>query len=154
MLGDYAGACKAIEDRLKGAWDQTPIVFDDGRTPDVIGPDRRLQPWVLCEIETYDSRIRSIGGAGMRVTVDAGRINLTLFSPRAEVDADRDSRRDMAVQLANIFRTAVFYKVLPGVYVRTWTPVIGPGGKARSENPSGNWWATTIATPFEFYHRA
>lgn len=159
MAGSYAGACKAIEDRLKAAclangWPEATIIFEDGRTPEVLGPDKRLLPWVLCQIESNNNRIRSVGGAGKRVTILNGRINLTLFSPRTNVDADRDLRRQQADSLADIFRTVVFYDVEPGVYVRTWMPTIGPGNDARSQNPSGNWWAITVSTPFEFFHRA
>ena len=158
MAGSYSGACKAIEDRLKAAclangWPEETIIFEDGRTPEVIGPDRRLLPWVLCQIESFENKIRTVGGAGRRVTVLSGRINLTLFSPRAEDAADRDARRQAADKLSEIFRTVIFYDVEPGVYVRTWMPTIGPGNEARSVNPSGNWWAITIATPFEFFHR-
>lgn len=150
-MADYAGAMAAIEQRLRDHWTQTPIAFENGDTPDVAGDDGLLRPWVLCEVQTLESRIKSIGTPGDHVTVDAGTISLTLFVRRG---TGTDEARAMAVRLADIYRTQVFYRQSNDEYVRTWTPRIGPGNPAKSENPSGNWWAITILTPFEFYHRA
>lgn len=150
-MADYAGAVEAMEQRLRDAWSETMIVFENDPLPDLKGADGLLVPWVLCEVETADARIRSLGAAGHHVTVDTGFVTLTLFVRRA---TGRAAARAMAGRLADIYRTAVFYQQDPGCYVRTWTPKIGPGNPARSENPSGNWWAISVMTPFEFFHRA
>lgn len=150
-MADYAGAMAAIEARLTTLWAETPVAFENEREPDVIGEDGLLQPWVYCEILTDRSRIRSVGRPGDHVNVLDGTIVLTLFVRR---NSGREEARGMASRLAEIFRTQVFHQVADGVYVRTWTPEIGPGNPANSENPTGSWWAISILTPFEFFHRA
>ena len=150
-MADYAGAMTAIEQRLQASWTETPVSFENEAAPAVIGPDGTLQPWVYCEILTLRDRIRSVGRPGDHVNVLDGTISLTLFVRR---DSGRETARSLASQLAEIFRTQVFYQMAPGVYIRTWTPEIGPGNPAKSENPSGSWWAISIQTPFEFFHRA
>ena len=150
-MSDYALAVAAIEERLSSNWTATPLAFENDRSPDIVGPDGERLAFVLCEVTTLDSRIKSIGRPGDHVTVDKGMIELTVFVPRG---SGRETARAYAVQLAALFRTVRFFQEGGGVYVQTWTPVIGPGNPSRSENPSGSWWAILVSTPFDFYHRA
>ena len=153
-MATFADAVNAIEARLRDNWSTTPIAFENDNEPETAGPDGKRKPWVLCEVVTTRSAIKSVGRPGNHITVTNGIVALTLFVPRGGGKAGREQARILADDLADIFRTVRFHQVEPGVYVQTWTPEIGPGNHAKSENPSGAWWAMGIMTPFEFYHRA
>lgn len=150
-MADLLGAHAAIEEHVAAHWSTTALVFENEAPPDLVGPDGFLLPWVLCEIENADSGLKTIGGKGVGLVIDTGFISLTVFVRRG---TGRRLAREMAVQLADIVDTEILYRVSPDEYVRTWTPVIGRGNPAKSENPNGNWWAINIMTPFNFYHRS
>lgn len=150
-MADYDGAVAAIEGRLTANWTTTPIGFENEDDPVQTGGDGNLAPWVFCEVVSDRAGIRGVGKPGSHVVVDEGFISATVFVP---VGSGRAIARRHAVAIGEIFRTKEFYNSDPGACVRTWTPEIGPGNPATSENPSGNWWAVTVTIPFEFFHLA
>lgn len=150
-MADYAGAVAAIETRLSSNWTTTPIGFENSDDPVQVNGSGDLAPWVFCEIVSDRASIRGAGKPGSHVVIDEGFISATVFVP---VGSGRATARQYAVSIGEIFRTKEFYNSDAGACVRTWTPEIGPGNPATSENPSGNWWAVTVTIPFEFFHLA
>lgn len=152
-MADIAGALAAIESRFTTAWGTTtPYALANQETaPVVVNGSGEPLAWILFEAECFDARIRGVGRPGNHVVVDEGVIEATVFVP---LRSERAVAREHAVAIGELFRTAVFYDSEPGAYVRTWTPVVGRGERAESENPAGLWWSVPVSIPFEFWHRA
>ena len=148
---DYAGAVKAIEDRLTANWTTTPIGFENDDRPTVLDGSGNLKPWAYCEILSTESGIKGAGKPGSHVVIDEGLVQVTVFVPAG---SGRLLGRQYATAIGEIFRAKEFYNAISGACVRTWTPEVGPGNPATSENPSGNWWAVAVTIPFEFIHLA
>lgn len=149
-MPDFAGAVKAIEDKLKAEWTTTPIGFENEDDPEVTSGGQ-LVPWAFCEVLAGRAGIRGVGKPGDHVVVDEGDITVTVFVPRG---TGRATALQLATAIGEIFRVQEFYNDVPGACVRTWTPAVGAGNSASSENPSGNWWGVTVTIPFEFIHLA
>lgn len=147
-MATYADAVDAIESRLRDMWSLTPVAFENDKRPSIAGPDGLPAPWIYCEVMTVHSGIKGVGNVGRQLLLDTGNIEITVFTPR---DEGRSDAREIAIAVAAIFDREVFADDGAGSYVRSWVPVIGPGNFAKSENPSGSWWAVSVMTPFEFY---
>lgn len=150
-MASLAEAITAIEARLAAGWTTTGISYpnrDAAAKADVSG---NPVPWVFCEVETDEADIVGLGQPGNHVVREYGRIIVTVFAPAG---SGATLARTYAGQIGEIFRAAKFHDSAPETYVRTWTPVVGRGSEARSENPDGVWWGVAVSIPFEFYHRA
>jgi hypothetical protein len=150
-MADYAGAKKAIEDRLAANWTTTRIAFVNKTPADPWPPkddDGQLQPYVLCEVINTASRPAATGTPGNQTWLYLGLIHAHVFVP---VNSGDELAGQHAVAIGELFRGKQFFDdVTPGCFVRTWAPMVGGGGDGSDD---GLWFEVTATIPFEYWHR-
>lgn len=151
-MADFAGAAEAIERHLAEQWSATPITRANEAAPEITDPvSGEPVPWIFCEIVTDDAAIAGFGLRSSNPHRVTGAVEIDVFTPAATGAA---LGRQYAVALGELFRNRRLYDAEPSAYVWTRVPVVGRTQAARSEQPSGAWWCTSVSIPFEFYHRA
>lgn len=150
-MADLTGALEAIEDRLSANWTTTGISFENEDVAAKVDGNGQPIPWVLLETEIDEARPAGFGMPASRLYREWGSVRVLVFVP---INRGRKLARQHAVAIGEIYRMARFYDASPETYVRTYTPRVGRGQEAVSENPKGKWWCVSVSTPFEFYHRA
>lgn len=150
-MADFAGAKRAMKQRLRDNWTATPILFENETAPVMDDGAGNPTPWIEFRVVADTANQWSIGSPGSNVMIDEGVIEITVFVPAGTGD---DAATTHATALGELWRNAEFYREDEGACVRTLIPQVGVGSKAVSENPEGVWWAIPVTTPYRFYHLA
>jgi hypothetical protein len=162
-MPDYPGATASIEARLTQQWVDgsnnpiTLIVFEnkqpDPPFPPVDPLTSNAAPFLVCEIAGSSGAPYSFGNTGNRFFVYDGLIVLHVLVP---IDSGRSRARQLAFNVGEIFRTALFYVDANGSYIRTIAPnPPDSGGKAEIEGLQlGPSYRVTVTVPFQYFHRA
>lgn len=162
-MPDYAGAVAAIKARLVAQWVDgsnnplTAIAFANKQPEPPFPPISPMTgnpaPALICEVAGISGAPHTFGTIGNRFFIYDGMIGLHVLVP---IDEGSDRATQLAVNAAEIFRTATFYQDANGSYVRTIAP--NPpdgGGNANLEGAAaGAYYRVTITVPFQYFHRA
>ncbi len=153
-MPDYAGACDAIEAKLRADWtaagETAPIaVPNPKRNQEIQKVDDNGDSisWLYLEIADAGSVQQGIGRPGDQLWVYDGLISIHVFVPLQTGSGDA---RRLAVKAGDIFRARRFYADVPGYEIRTWAPRIDGGGDGSED---GQWFRVSAIIPFEYWHR-
>lgn len=147
-MATYSGALSAIKDRMRSNWSETPILFENERSAAVDEAAGALLPWVEFVVMADQADGITIGNPAVHVI--SGAIEVTVFVPDG---TGNEIAVAHAEAIGSIFRRQDLYRSQAG-YVRTQTPLVGPGSRVDTDQSSGPWWAVAVTVPFAFYHEA
>jgi hypothetical protein len=161
-MADYAGAVAAIKALLVSNWvtggQPTSLIVYANTQPEPPFPPinpktNNPAAFLVCEVSGTKGDPHTFGNAGNRFFLYSGLIVLHALVPINDGTANAEQ---LAVNAAEIFRTATFYVDANGSFIRTTAPNPPDGGSGADLEglQAGSYFRVSCTVPFFYYHRA